>query len=172
MQKPAERSTGEIIWDALVELHSQGHDGSRERLAKITGFSMQIVDDHISRWRDTGRVFRVVDGIYEPILVSRASRMVYTGRVPGTDIVKLEVGGECLDFTVSEAREIGRQLAGYALEYSQHSIKEDVGAALAEMTAQYRRTQIYIKTLEQELMAQKIARAGAQPGQLDFQAVG
>ena len=47
-----------------------------------------------------------------------------------------------------------------------------MGAALAEMTAQYRRTQIYIKTLEQELMAQKIARAGAQPGQLDFQAAG
>ena len=63
------RSTGERIWGALVELHGQGQYGSRERLAQITGFTLSVIDDHISRWHDSGRVFRVKDGIYEPVVV-------------------------------------------------------------------------------------------------------
>lgn len=162
------RTTGERIWDALVELHRQGQHGSRERLAKITGFSMSIIDDHISRWYENGRVFRVKDGIYEPIVVSRAARMVYSGRVPGSDIVKLEVGDKCMDFTQDEAREIGRQFAGYALEYNQVTIKEDLGAAMANMMAQNQRAQAEIKEMQQKITAQNIALAKALPGTLGF----
>lgn len=155
------RSTGDRIWDALVELHGQGQYGSRERLAQITGFTLSVIDDHISRWHDAGRVFRVKDGIYEPIVVTRSSRMIYSGRVPGSDIVKLEVGDACLDITTDEAREIGRQLAGYALEYNQVTMKEDVGAAMAEMMAQNRRMHEHMRTLERSL-ATVAANQGAQ----------
>lgn len=162
------RTTGERVWDALVELHHQGQYGSRERLAKITGFTLSVIDDHILRWYENGRVFRVKDGIYEPIVVSRASRMVYSGRVPGSDIVKLEVGDKCMDFTQDEAREIGRQFAGYALEYNQVTIKEDLGAAMANMIAQNQRAQAQIKEMQQEITAQNIALAKALPGTLGF----
>lgn len=140
--------------------------GSRERLAQITGFTLSVIDDHISRWHDSGRVFRVKDGIYEPIVVSRASRMVYSGRVPGSDIVKLEVGDKCMDFTQDEAREIGRQFAGYALEYNQITIKQDVGAALtvvAELAAESKRTQEYVRQLERKLALAHEAMCGLQP---------
>ena len=160
------RSTGERIWGALVELHGQGQYGSRERLAQITGFTLSVIDDHISRWHDAGRVFRVKDGIYEPVVVSRASRMVYSGRVPGSDIVKLEVGDKCMDFTQDEAREIGRQFAGYALEYNQITIKQDVGAALtvvAELAAESKRTQEYVRQLERKLVLAHEAMHGRQP---------
>ena len=160
------RSTGERIWGALVELHGQGQYGSRERLAQITGFTLSVIDDHISRWHDAGRVFRVKDGIYEPIVVSRASRMVYSGRVPGSDIVKLEVGDKCMDFTQDEAREIGRQFAGYALEYNQITIKQDVGAALtvvAELAAESKRTQEYVRQLERKLALAHEAMCGLKP---------
>ena len=160
------RSTGERIWGALVELHGQGQYGSRERLAQITGFTLSVIDDHISRWHDAGRVFRVKDGIYEPVVVSRASRMVYSGRVPGSDIVKLEVGDKCMDFTQDEAREIGRQFAGYALEYNQITIKQDVGAALTavvELTAEAKRTQEYVRQLERKLVLAHEAMHGRQP---------
>ena len=160
------RSTGERIWGALIELHGQGQYGSRERLAQITGFTLSVIDDHISRWHDAGRVFRVKDGIYEPIVVSRASRMVYSGRVPGSDIVKLEVGDKCMDFTQDEAREIGRQFAGYALEYNQITIKQDVGAALtvvAELAAESKRTQEYVRQLERKLALAHEAMCGLQP---------
>ena len=117
---------------------------------------------------EVGRVFRVKNGIYEPIVVSRASRMVYSGRVPGSDIVKLEVGDKCMDFTQDEAREIGRQFAGYALEYNQVTIKEDLGAAMANMMAQNQRAQAQIKEMQQEITAQNIALAKALPGTLGF----
>ena len=162
------RSTGERIWGALVELHGQGQYGSRERLAQITGFTLSVIDDHISRWHDSGRVFRVKDGIYEPVVVSRASRMVYSGRVPGSDIVKLEVGDKCMDLNQDEAREIGRQFAGYALEYNQVTIKEDVGAAIANMMAQNQRAEAKIKELQKEIAAQNIALAKALPGTFGF----
>ena len=164
----AARTTGDRIWDALVELHSQGQYGSRERLARITGFTLSIIDDHISRWHDTGRVFRIKDGVYEPIVVTRASRMVYSGRVPGSDIVKLEVGDKCMDLNQDEAREIGRQFAGYALEYNQVTIKEDVGAAMANMMAQNQRAEAKIKELQKEIAAQNIALAKALPGAFGF----
>ena len=160
------RSTGERIWGALVELHGQGQYGSRERLAQITGFTLSVIDDHISRWHDSGRVFRVKDGIYEPIVVSRSSRMIYVGRVPGSDIVKLELGGECFDVTQDEAREIGRQFAGYALEYNQITIKQDVGAALTavvELTAENKRTQEHVRQLERKLALAHEAMCGLQP---------
>lgn len=163
------RTTGDRIWDALVELHGQGQYGSRERLAQITGFTLSVIDDHISRWRDTGRVFRVKDGIYEPIIVTRSSRMIYVGRVPGSDIVKLEIGGECFDVTQDEAREIGRQFAGYALEYNQITIKQDVGAALtlvAEMAAEAKRTQQHVRDLERKLALAHEAMHGRQPDML------
>ena len=164
----AARTTGDRIWDALVELHSQGQYGSRERLAQITGFTLSIIDDHISRWHDSGRVFRVKDGIYEPIVVTRSSRMIYSGRVPGSDIVKLEVGDKCMDLNQDEAREIGRQFAGYALEYNQVTIKEDVGAAIANMMAQNQRAEAKIKELQKEIAAQNIALAKALPGTFGF----
>lgn len=165
----AARTTGDRIWDALVELHSQGQYGGRERLAKITGFTLSIIDDHLSRWHDSGRVFRIKDGIYEPIVVSRrSSRMVYSGRVPGSDIVKLEVGDKCMDLNQDEAREIGRQFAGYALEYNQVTIKEDVGAAIANMMAQNQRAEAKIKELQKEIAAQNIALAKALPGTFGF----
>ena len=164
----ATRTTGDRIWDALVELHRQGQYGCRERLAQITGFHLAVIDDHVSRWHEVGRVFRVKNGIYEPIVVSRASRMVYSGRVPGSDIVKLEVGDKCMDFTQDEAREIGRQFAGYALEYNQVTIKEDLGAAMANMMAQNQRAQAQIKEMQQEITAQNIALAKALPGTLGF----
>lgn len=164
----AARTTGDRIWDALVELHSQGQYGSRERLAQITGFTLSIIDDHITRWHDSGRVFRIKDGIYEPIVVTRSSRMVYSGRVPGSDIVKLEVGDKCMDLNQDEAREIGRQFAGYALEYNQVTIKEDVGAAIANMMAQNQRAEAKIKELQKEIAAQNIALAKALPGTFGF----
>ena len=163
------RSTGERIWGVLVDLHGQGQYGSRERLAQITGFTLSVIDDHISRWHDAGRVFRVKDGIYEPIVVSRASRMVYSGRVPGSDIVKLEVGDKCMDFTQDEAREIGRQFAGYALEYNQVTIKQDVGAALTavvELTAEAKRTQQHVRDLERQLALAYESMYGSQPDML------
>ena len=160
----AARTTGDRIWDALVELHSQGQYGSRERLAQITGFTLSVIDDHITRWHDSGRVFRIKDGIYEPIVVTRSSRMIYSGRVPGSDIVKLEVGDKCMDLNQDEAREIGRQFAGYALEYNQVTIKEDVGAAIANMMAQNQRAEAKIKELQKEIAAQNIALAKALPG--------
>ena len=164
----AARTTGDRIWDALVELHSQGQYGSRERLAQITGFTLSIIDDHITRWHDSGRVFRIKDGIYEPIVVTRSSRMIYSGRVPGSDIVKLEVGDKCMDLNQDEAREIGRQFAGYALEYNQVTIKEDVGAAIANMMAQNQRAEAKIKELQKEIAAQNIALAKALPGTFGF----
>lgn len=163
------RSTGDRIWDALLELHGQGQYGSRERLAQITGFTLSVIDDHISRWHDTGRVFRVKDGIYEPIVVTRSSRMIYVGRVPGSDIVKLEIGGECVDVTQDEAREIGRQFAGYALEYNQVTIKQDVGVALTavvELTAEAKRTQQHVRDLERQLALAYESMYGSQPDML------
>ena len=165
----AARTTGDRIWDALVELHSQGQYGSRERLAKITGFTLSIIDDHITRWHDSGRVFRIKDGIYEPIVVTRSSRMIYSGRVPGSDIVKLEVGDVCIDVNTDEAREIGRQFAGYALEYNQVTIKQDVGAALTavvELTAEAKRTQEHVRQLERLLALAHESMHGRQPDML------
>lgn len=165
----AARTTGDRIWDALVELHSQGQYGGRERLAQITGFTLSIIDDHITRWHDSGRVFRIKDGIYEPIVVTRSSRMIYSGRVPGSDIVKLEVGDVCIDVNTDEAREIGRQFAGYALEYNQVTIKQDVGAALTavvELTAEAKRTQEHVRQLERLLALAHESMHGRQPDML------
>ena len=41
------KSTGQVIWDAILDLHNQEQVVTREVLADITGLRMTVIDDHV-----------------------------------------------------------------------------------------------------------------------------
>jgi hypothetical protein len=89
---------------------------SRQILVDITGLTYSVVDDHIKRKIDGGRVRRVVNGIFEPVLGAPEDRAVSVTHLPGRT-VKLEIGDVCIDLTLRETRMVGMATAGVALQF-------------------------------------------------------
>lgn len=110
------RTTNEIIYQTIVDLTSSNRSASRQVISSIAGIKMSIVDDHIKRMVDDGRLRRVVNGIVElaeSVLPDRAVSMTY---LP-TGGCKLEIGDVCLDLTLREARMVGLATGGIGLQF-------------------------------------------------------
>lgn len=148
------KATGQTIWDTILALRENGQAISRQRLMELTGLRYTIVDDHVSRWIEEGRLRRVVDGVYElpePMPEPRASSVTDLHN----NMVLIELGDQEIRAYLPEARALARQLGGFALQIAQLQTQQDVGALLAEATVRSRAQADRISDLERELRAVK-----------------
>ncbi|NDZ11501.1 hypothetical protein C7T35_01350 [Variovorax sp. WS11] len=113
---PARIPVSSVIYQALVDLHNSNRIASRQVLVDITGLTYSVVDDHVKRMIDDGRVRRVVNGIFEPVPDAPEDRAVSVTHLPGGG-VKLEIGDTCIDLTLRETRMVGMATAGVALQF-------------------------------------------------------
>ena len=64
-QQRARGQNRETILKAITDLTEHGHQASRRRIVEVTGLSMGIVDDHISRLRENGLIRSLYAGLFE-----------------------------------------------------------------------------------------------------------
>lgn len=147
---PPKLSTGEVIWDTILALREAGQAISRQRLMEISNLKYTQVDDHVSRWIEEGRMRRVIDGVYELVEPTPEPRAVSVTDLHNGQTL-IEVGDQELRLHTPEVRALARQLGGFALQLGQLQIQHDMGALVAEMTAQKRNLVDRISDLEREI---------------------
>lgn len=144
------KATGQIIWETILALRENGQAISRQRLMELTSLRYTLVDDHISRWIEEGRMRRVVDGVYEltePMPEPRA--------VSVTDLhngqTMIECGDQVIHLWPTEIRALGLRLVGSAMQFAQLQTQHDMSALLVEATVRNRSLADRVSDLEREL---------------------
>ena len=109
------RTSRQIVLDAIQALSELGQFITRGNLQEATGLTLHIVDDHVSRMVDEdGTLRRVRPGVYE--LVKGVGRMpnVYFTDIgdDGSIIIEIEDKGKLTIDDVRVARKIAERLYG------------------------------------------------------------
>lgn len=147
--KHPRRQTGPAIWKTVLDLAQQGQLISRQRLVQLTCFKLSVIDDHVSRWIDEGRLRRLGDGVYELPFPTPEPRPVSITALPdGMKII--EVGDQELRLWPSEFREVGMLTNGAMKQYGQLQTQSDVAALLAEATVRNRKLADRVSDLERQ----------------------
>lgn len=136
-QPQDDRSSGEIIWDTIMDLHRQSQVSTREELVSITGLKMTIVDDHVSRLIEDGRLRRLRPGVFAP-LVTRPEPDAISITDHPEGLVIIEIGDQELRINEATSRRLARRLMGDAVQFSNIQSQHDMGAILAEFTVRNR----------------------------------
>ncbi|RYF55296.1 MAG: hypothetical protein EOO27_21460 [Comamonadaceae bacterium] len=145
------RTTAQIIWDTMQELQQQVQVITRQRLMELTGLKYTLIDDHVSRWIEEGRLRRVLDGVYELPAPMPEPRAVSVTDLPDGMTV-IELGDQELRLWPREARALGLRLAGNALQFSSLQQQHDVNALYAEATVRNRALADRVGDLERQLL--------------------
>ena len=104
------------IEQAIRDLTNINRVASREMIAEITGLKMNIVDDHIKRMKDDGKIRRVLNGVFELTEEVREDRAISMTYLP-KGVCKLEIGDHCIELTLREARIVGLATAGVGIQF-------------------------------------------------------
>ena len=153
-------STAQIIWDCIVSLRDAGQAISRQRLMELTGLPYTKVDDHVSRWIEEGTMRRVIDGVYEVVAPVPEPRAISVTDLHD-GVVLVELGDQQLRLYTAEARALGRQLGGFAVQYAQLQTQHDMAALLVEATVRNRALADRMSEMEREhaAMARRLKEA-------------
>ncbi|GKS91209.1 hypothetical protein [Acidovorax sp. SUPP2539] len=152
----AEKTTAQIIWDAIEGLHQQGQVATRELLCELTGLKMTIVDDHVGRMIESGRLRRLRAGVFAPIAAMPEPRAVSTTDMPDGTVL-LEIGDVVLHLWPREYRALAKRLVGDAVQYSNIQAGVEAGTLATELAADLlatkREMSARIQDLERQLNA-------------------
>lgn len=149
------KTSRQIIWDAIVEMDSLGQAISRQRLVEVTRLPFHVVDDHVSRMIEVeGTLRRVVSGVFEMVKGYLAPRAVsITDLDDGQTLI--EVGDQQLRVWPRELRIIGLRTSGNAQQFAGLQLQHDIGMLSCEQMLQQaaaRREQAAkIKSLEEKI---------------------
>lgn len=114
----SQKSSTQVILDAIHELHQQEQVVTRETLSQIVDLKMQIIDDRLSYLIETGQIMRVQRGVYVPCHKHPPARLITKTALPdGT--VKIDIGDDhVLTLTPKEARTLGSLMLSDAMQFS------------------------------------------------------
>ncbi len=153
-----EKTTGQIIWDTMHLMRQHGQEISRQRLMELTGLKYTLIDDHVSRWIEEGRLRRVVDGVYEfPAPEPEPRPVLFTDLPDGTTII--EVGEQILQVSRWELHAISLRSAGNSIQFGNQQTRSDMAAMYAEAMVRIRNQADQICDLQRQLL--KVARAAS-----------
>ena len=117
----ARGQSAQMVWDAILELHNAEKRINRQSIAALTGLRPTIVDDHVERLRDAGKLARAGKGDLELLETFPPPRPISKTEL-SNGLVKIEVGDVCLDLSPKEMRMLYRACAGHARDM--HEIDE------------------------------------------------
>lgn len=110
----ASASAGPRLFQLIVDLGNCNRLATRNVLMEESGLPYTIIDDHVKRMIDDGRVRRVSNGVFEAVPPAPEDRAVSVTHLPGGG-VKLEIGDICAELSHREARMIAMATAGVTL---------------------------------------------------------
>ena len=143
----ARGQSAQMVWGAILELHNGEKRINRQSIAALTGLRPTIVDDHVERLRDAGKLARASKGDLELLETFPPPRPISKTEL-ANGLVKIEIGDVCLDLSPKEMRMLYRACAGHARDM--HEIDEANKAVIlchelarenAEMRRQLREVQ-------------------------------
>ena len=112
-QKQSTPGARNRVYQAAVDLTNQHRPASRQLIAKLTGFKLAVVDDHVKNLKNDGLLSHVVNGVVELTEHFSPDRPISITELP-SGMVKYEIGDDVLELTPSEARRTGRMMGGFA----------------------------------------------------------
>lgn len=130
--QPIRRGVGELVFQTILDLHNAGRIATRVIVKEMTGQSYSVVDDHVKRMLEDGRLRRCAPGVFEPVEELPETRAVSLSRLPN-GMWKLEIGDLCVDLTPSEARTLASMLVGTANEMASLQNARDLADGLTEV---------------------------------------
>lgn len=143
--QPVRRGVGELVFQTILDLHNAGRIATRSIVKEMTGQSYSVVDDHVKRMLEDGRLRRCAPGVFEPVEELPPAQAISLTMLPN-GMAKLEVGDVCLDLNPADCRRIGSLFRGSAEEQAGLQNARDLADGLAEV----RRTQVAVLAREKE----------------------
>lgn len=116
VQAPA-TTNSQIIWSTIQDLHRQDQLITRDILSRLTGLKLAIVDDHVGRLIENGRLRRIQPGVFVLVAVMPEPRPVSMTMLPG-GVSKMEIGDFCIELWPAERRMLASMLVGDAVQFS------------------------------------------------------
>ncbi|RUR65891.1 hypothetical protein EJP67_02330 [Variovorax guangxiensis] len=105
------RGNGALIYRTILDLAEANKVATRQVLMETLGLPYSIVDDHVKRMIEDGRLRRVMPGVFEPVLEAAEDRAISVTHLPGGG-AKLEIGDLCADLTLRELRMLAMASGG------------------------------------------------------------
>ena len=125
-------SSRERVYQCIVELTNMNRSASRNRLVELTGLSFGIVDEQIRQLKNTNKIRKLENGVYELVLEFPPDEAISITQLPN-GLVRLEKGDTVVDFTPSEARTTGKMFRGYAAELAAVLTARDTEVRIARL---------------------------------------
>ena len=138
MTEPRRRSSTEVVFESVEDLHAQEQLVTRETIEAMTGLKLAIIDDRLSHLVDVGRVRRVQRGVYTPMTTHAPARLITRTILPDGGTV-LEIGDCVVQLTPRESRMIGELMAGAGQQFAAIKLGESAHAIAADLAAKVRR---------------------------------
>lgn len=143
--QPIRRGIGELIYQTILDLHSASRIATRTVVKEMTGQSYSVVDDHVKRMLEDGRLRRVLPGVFEPVEDLPPAQVISLTVLPN-GMAKLDVGDVCIDLNPSDQRRIGSLFRGSAEELAGLQNARELTDSVAEL----RRYQVAATAREKE----------------------
>lgn len=133
--QPVRRGVGELVFQTIQDLHNAGRIATRSVVKELTGQSYSVVDDHVKRMLEDGRLRRVSPGVFEPVEELPAAQAISLTVLP-SGMAKLEVGDACLDLNPADCRRIGSLFRGSSEEMTSLQGARELTDAIADLRRQ------------------------------------
>ena len=123
------RTSRQIVLDAIQELANLEHAITRENLQAATGLTLHIIDDHVSRMVDEdGTLRRVRPGVYELVKgVGRMPSVHFSDLDDGSLVIEVENCGKLVVEDQRVARKIAERLSGSYAQVAMLELKYQFG---------------------------------------------
>ena len=128
--KQDSRTSSQLIWDAVMELHNLQQPITREILAKATGLRITVIDDHTKRLVNDGELRRLLPGVFTPIVLMAPPRAI-SKTVLADGGVMIEIGDQVMHLTPQEDRSLAALQAGVAIQFSSIHAGQEISVLAA-----------------------------------------
>lgn len=162
MSKQNDVGTSARVLQAIVELTNCHRQASRSAISRVTGLKMSQVDDCVKRLRDDGKIALVFQGVFEPVATWPEDRPISITVLP-SGLVKLEIGEFLAELTPSEARVLGLQLSGNAMELVRMRNERELLGDLVRLQQEAKQTRAW----KEDITRQVAKLLGKQRGLFD-----
>lgn len=134
MGKENDLSTRERVWQTVLEIASTQQAFTRIEVQRLSGLTFHVVDDHMERLEEDGKVKRVRAGTF--ILVKQFPAPVPVSYTPILEqlMMKMERGDSIWEMTWPELRLHAQMLAGFLAQMNRMANEEELTDAIARIT--------------------------------------
>lgn len=140
------KSTAEIVFEAVCDLHAREQIVTRETLAEVTGLKLVTIDDRLGHLVDLERIRRVQRGVFVPLEQHKPARPISRTMLPDGSTV-VEIGDEVLHLTPRESRMLGEAMAGSGHQFAAIEVGNQAAVLAAELAAKVRKLERMVQAL-------------------------